>query len=191
MQKLFSTLLLLTACTLFSGTGALYAQTFETDGNADISAEVFAEISITNLADINFGLINANFDSDQPLLDPTDADSDANVQEGGTPISVGKFEIDANSEETLIFTFGSATLGGPGSDELSFSPTVQGSQGDATANDGDRGGDTLLSSNDTVTLTGSSYTLWVGGELGLETGEFPIDVGEYSGEFTITVDYDL
>jgi len=192
MKKQISALLLLPLLLLMAGTDALYGQFNEAEGSADVTATVISTIDVVKLSDINFGLISSNITTAQPSLDPADAGEDANVLENGDPISVGKFEFEAAAEQTLIFTFGTAELQEGGGDELLFTPAVRGSQGDATTNSDARGGTTAISSNDTVELTGTYYTVWVGGALDANVGtDVPVNTGEYSGEFTITVDYDL
>lgn len=195
MKNKISILILLPGFLLISGVHQLYGQGFSSSSEtATIDASVVGAINVTNLFDINFGLISQNIDSAAPTLDPQDSASDANIVDDGN-VSVGKFVFEAASEQDIIISFNNATLteSGGGSDELEFTPSVQGAQGDETApNDGARGGDTAISSNDSVTLTGTHYTVWVGGTLGLGgSTTAPVSVGAYDGTFTITVDYDI
>ncbi|MEX2585043.1 MAG: DUF4402 domain-containing protein [Balneolaceae bacterium] len=193
MKNKIAILILLPALLLITGVNQLYGQGFSSQGTAAIDANVVGAIQVTNLSDINFGLISQNINTTAPVLDPQDSGSDENIVDDGN-VSVGKFVFEAASEQSIIFTFSAATLTEDGgADELEFTPSIQGSQGDETApNDGARGGDTAISNNDSVLLTGTHYTVWVGGTLGLGgSTTAPVNVGAYDGTFTITVDYDI
>lgn len=174
---------LLVVVLLVASAGDAAAQTRTATGEARIN--VMVSLTLAKHSAIDFGAVFNN-GQQTVVLSPGDGlITGGNSPQGGS--SVGKFVATGQQNTSITVTFdNSVTLTGPTeSGNLTFTPDVKGASTDngGTAGSGAAG----VASGNTVTTNGSGYYyFWVGGEVPIPGGQ---QQGEYSGTFTINVEY--
>lgn len=163
----------------FAGDAA--AQT-SSGADATTSIEVLSALTMTNNSLIDFGQV---FNNGQQTADlnPENGTVMGNSPQGNP--TVGKFTADGQNNTAITVSFDpSVTLTGPGSD-LTFTPDVRGSASDNGASAGS--GASQMQEGSTVNTNSSGkYFFWVGGQVPVSDGQ---QQGEYSGTFTMSVEY--
>lgn len=159
-----------------------FAQVGNTDDDdVNVEATVVQDVSITNVADLDFGEILQGLTA---TVDPTGA-SHNNLF--GSP-TVGQLTISgANSAEVIVtFDDDARDLGDGDGNTIPYTPALAGhasTQGNATS----------ISDEGTITLDGSGdFIVWVGGSIatGSVPGVFTSDATNGDGDLTITVQYE-
>lgn len=141
-----------------------------------ITATVTGNVSISVSGSLDFGLIVAG--TTPPAISAQSA-SAASITASVSRAGGGTITVTYPATTNLTDMYG---------DVLTFTPSLYG-----TNASGDQGGATLVTSNSTVTLSGTKhwqtgyYYMWLGGSLNtVIPGQVP---GRYTGNFVITVAY--
>lgn len=160
----------ITAALLILAAGNVTAS-YGQDADVNIDAEVLQSLSITTDQNVDFGeILPGGTHTIDPETDETER---------------GELSITGEAEEAIQITFSETeTLGhDTEADELTFTSNLIGHESDAP------GSATEIVSGEAETLSsGGDFYLWLGGDL-----EVPSDAssGSYSGEATISVEYDI
>ncbi|HQT90840.1 MAG TPA: DUF4402 domain-containing protein [Candidatus Kryptobacter bacterium] len=146
---------------------------YQANQNIPISADIIRGLSITSTGVLNFGLIVAG------TTPPAQT-----AQSGTAPLITAA----GNSGRRITVTYSATTFLNDGfGHTLTFTPSVYGSN-----IAGDQAGATVVASGSNVYLSGSGrvtgyYYFWLGGALSPVPTVQP--AGNYSGTFTLTVNY--
>lgn len=160
----------ITAALLILAAGNVTAS-YGQDADVNIDAEVLQSLSITTDQNVDFGdILPGGTHTIDPETDETER---------------GELSITGEAEEAILITFSeTVTLEhDTEADELTFTPDLIGNDSD------DTGGASEITSEEPETLSsGGDFYLWLGGDL-----EVPSNAssGSYSGEATISVEYDI
>lgn len=174
-MKLFTSLVLLMCFVVVTNA--------QVNTNINASATVNDQLLLAKNVDVQFGEVQKN--TGTPVyLDPNDAAS-TNV---ATSSKVGKFTITGSDKAITVIWPANASLSDGVSHTLTYTTKVVGD-----ASSGNQAGATVLATpaGTNVTLASSSYTLWVGGYLGVVgTGIANSQVnGTYQANLQFTIEY--
>lgn len=175
---------------LFVVLGLVGSAQAQATATATASADIATALTLTKIADINFGTVSATTPG-VVKLDPTDVTASTNV---GSSRTLGEFTVTAANSDIIDLTFDSkVTLTDNNSNNLYLLAEVAGAES--------TGGPFLsLSSDGTTSFTTSNtgaYVLRVGGELtqnnaatfGSPGNLSGVTTGSYSGTFNASIVY--
>jgi hypothetical protein len=179
---------------------AFSGSAFAQNQNVNASAEVIASISTSSKTDVSFGQIDPDL-TPTPTLDPDDP---ANNQGVSGSFQMGNFLV-THANKTVTITFSDITLEetsdgttpvASDKDILDYALSVAVENGDATTASGSptAANTTLVNSGDNINTDAStSHTIWVGGDLSLNTDAASngLDAATYYGTVSFTFDYTL
>ncbi len=171
--------------------GSSFAQTSD-NATIDAAAEVVADLTVTQLQGVDFGIIQQNLATD-PTIDPSDGSTSGDFN--GTPsVQVGFVSVDGTSDQSVLVTVpGTITLSN--GDNITFTPSYNYTLENLAAGASSwTAAGSNTTANFSMTLDGAANnddgvnTILVGGSLS-ESVSGDLTSGSYTGSATISVDY--
>ncbi len=145
---------------------------------AEALAVVLAELTLEKTEDINFGQVARG---SSPNLNPVTGAPTAGAGLNGTATSIGRFDLTGEGGASILVSWDSEDLDGPG-DDIVYNPSVSYGTGDT-----DSGGTVIAASGATRAIdAGGTNYFWVGGTITVDAAQ---EAGSYEGSFTLTVEY--
>ncbi|MDG5766025.1 DUF4402 domain-containing protein [Balneolales bacterium ANBcel1] len=154
------------------------AQSTEVSDDIVVRAGINAALTLTGERALDFGSDITDGDSDAVLTPDNSGGIDSEINTG-TGAETGQFDLSGVDEATVVLTFGDVTLEGNATNQtINFVPMIV-----------QNGGGAILTTETADLDAGGDATFWVGGTLEMEDED--IDPDFFSGEFTLTIDYEL